>query len=221
MSDETPAPLRSFGRIKGRPVKPRQAKLLDELLPRIAPDVSRPVDAGGREAWLEIGFGGGEHLAEQAARNPDVLLFGAEPFLNGVASAVRWVDERGLDNVRIHHGDARDLVAAIPDGALTRVFVLFPDPWHKLRHHKRRLMQPAFLSEVARVLRPGGVFRFATDWKDYADWTLERALKEPRLRWTAERADDWRTPPADHVTTRYEVKKLGDTPPIFLEFERV
>lgn len=221
MSDETPAPLRSFGRIKGRPVKPRQAKLLDEVLPRIAPDLSRPIDTGGREAWLEIGFGGGEHLAEQAARHPDVLLFGAEPFLNGVASAVRWVDERGLENVRIHHGDARDLVAAIPEGALSRVFVLFPDPWHKLRHHKRRLMQPAFLAEIARVLRSGGLFRFATDWKDYADWTLERALKTPGLRWTAERADDWRTPPADHVTTRYEVKKLGDTPPIFLEFERV
>ena len=183
-------------------------------------DLARPVEPG-RETWLEIGFGGGEHLAAQAARHPEVMLLGAEPFLNGVASVVRWVDERTLSNVRLFQGDARELIAAIPDGALSRVFVLFPDPWHKLRHHKRRLMSPETLGEIARVLKVGGRFRFATDWKDYADWTLERALKEGRLRWMAERADDWRTQPEDHVTTRYEVKKLGDTAPIFLEFERV
>jgi tRNA (guanine-N7-)-methyltransferase len=175
---------------------------------------------GAAQVWLEIGFGGGEHLAEQAARRPDVLLLGAEPCLNGAASALRHLDARGLGNVRLHVGDARDLLAVLPDGSLERVFILFPDPWPKARHHKRRLVQQDFAAELARVLKPGGALRFATDWADYADWTLERVGAEPRLGWTAERADDWRIAPADHVATRYEQKKLGDIAPVFLEFAR-
>ena len=170
--------------------------------------------------WLEYGFGGGEHLAEQAARHPDVRLIGAEPFQNGVASAVRHLAERGLENVRLHAGDARELMGALPDGAVDRVFILFPDPWPKARHHKRRLITPEFVGELARVLRPGGSLRFATDWRDYADWTLERLVASPEFRWTAERAADWRVAPPDHVQTRYETKRLGDSPPIFLEFVR-
>ena len=217
---ETRPPLRSYGRVKGRPVKPRQAGLLETLLPRLALDVGRPIELDERETWLEIGFGGGEHLAEQAARHPDVRLLGAEPFVNGVASALRHIDERGLTNVGVHAGDARALLAALPDGALSRMFVLFPDPWPKTRHQKRRLMQADTVAELGRVLRPGGRLRFATDWRDYAAWTLERMLVAPAFRWAAEAADDWRTPPADHVTTRYETKRLGDTPPIWLDFER-
>ena len=214
-------PLRSFGRIKGRPVKPRQAALFDTLLPRLRVDLADPLaDAAGREVWLEIGFGGGEHLAAQAARNPDVLLIGAEPFQNGVASALRHLDEQALANVRLHPGDARDLLSRLPDASLARVFILFPDPWPKLRHHKRRLIQPETVAELARTLRPGGQLCFATDWRDYAAWTLERLRSSPAFRWTARRADDWRLAPADHVPTRYEAKRLGDTPPIFLEFER-
>jgi tRNA (guanine-N7-)-methyltransferase len=171
--------------------------------------------------WLEIGFGGGEHMAQQAARRPDVLILGAEPFLNGVASAVRHLDELGLKNVGIQDGDARALLAHLPDESVERAFILFPDPWPKARHHKRRLIQPEVLDELARVLKPGGVLRFATDWADYADWTLERVLANRRFRWKAERADDWRTPPADHVTTRYEEKRLGDCAPVFFDFERV
>jgi tRNA (guanine-N7-)-methyltransferase len=211
-------PVRSFGRIKSRAIKPRQASLLEDLLPRIrVPD--GPI-APADETWLEIGFGGGEHLAEQAARRPDVAFMGAEPFLNGVASALRHIDERGLTNVRIHPGDARELLMRLPDASLQRVFILFPDPWPKLRHHKRRLLQAEVASELARVLKPGGGLRFATDWANYAEFALEQLLKKPRLAWTAERADDWRTPPADHVPTRYEAKRLGDTPPIFLDFTR-
>jgi len=157
-------------------------------------------------------------MAAQAARAPDVRILGAEPFVNGVASAVRHVEEQRLSNVRIHHGDARDLVAALPDASIERVFILFPDPWPKARHHKRRIVQPELLTELARVLKPGGKLRFATDWADYADWTLERALKSGRFAWPAERADAWRTPPADHVATRYEEKKLGDCAPVFLDF---
>ncbi|MEI9891639.1 MAG: tRNA (guanosine(46)-N7)-methyltransferase TrmB [Caulobacteraceae bacterium] len=149
---------------------------------------------------------------------PDVRILGAEPFVNGVASAVRHVEEQGLSNVRIHHGDARDLVLALPDGSVGRVFVLFPDPWPKTRHHKRRIVQPAMLAELARVLKPGGGLRFATDWAEYADWTLERVLASGLFDWPAARADDWRRPPADHVTTRYEEKKLGDCAPVFLDF---
>src|SRR5690606_3168564 len=153
-------PLRTFGRIKSRPIKPRQAALVETLLPKIAFD---PQEAPTPRTWLEIGFGGGEHLAEQAARHPDVRLIGAEPFLNGVASALRHVEERGLTNVRLHQGDAREVLAALPDASVDRVFILFPDPWPKARHHKRRLVQPQTVEEIARVLKPGGALRFATD----------------------------------------------------------
>ena len=214
-------PLRSYGRIKSRPVKPRQAGLMEALLPRIAVDLADPVAGWGGPLWVEIGFGGGEHMAAQAGRAPGVRILGAEPFVNGVASAVRHVEEQGLaGNVRIHHGDARDLVAALPDASLERVFILFPDPWPKARHHKRRIVQPELLADLARALKPGGRLRFATDWADYADWTLERVLNSGLYDWPAERADDWRRAPADHVTTRYEEKKLGDCAPVFLDFVR-
>jgi tRNA (guanine-N7-)-methyltransferase len=217
--------LRSFGRLKARPIKPRQGALLESLLPRIAiPD--GPVDPAGlkpdaAEVWLEIGFGGGEHMAAQAARRPDILLLGAEPFLNGVASALRHIDEAGLMNVRLRQGDARQLLSDLPPASLDRVFILFPDPWPKTRHHKRRLIQAESLDALALVLKPGGRLRFATDWADYASWTLERIARASGFRWTAERAADWREPPIDHITTRYERKRLGDCAPIFLDFERL
>ena len=218
MTQQPHGPLRSFGRIKARPIKPRQAALLETLLPQIAFNPAEPLTG---ETWLEIGFGGGEHLAEQAARHPDVQLIGAEPFLNGVASALRHIDERGLNNVRLHQGDAREVLEQLPDAGLARLFILFPDPWPKARHHKRRLVQPETVAQFARVLKPGGTLRFATDWADYANRALETLLACPQLRCTAERADDWRTPPADHVTTRYEEKRLGDCAPVFLDFERI
>jgi tRNA (guanine-N7-)-methyltransferase len=220
-------PLRSFGRIRSRTLKPRQAALFDSLLPEIAlPDpTAGPLDPqalmpGAREVWLEIGFGGGEHLAEQAARHPDALMIGCEPFLNGVGSALRHIEERGLKNVRLHPDDARAVMAALPDGSLDRVMILFPDPWPKARHNKRRFIQPETAAEIARLLKAGGRLRFVTDWKAYADWALEILNATPGLDWTAGAADDWRNAPTDHVVTRYEEKKLGDTAPIFLEFVR-
>ena len=179
-----------------------------------------PVAIAG-ETWLEIGFGGGEHLAEQAARHPEVTLIGAEPFLNGVASALRHLDERSLANVRIHPDDARELLSRLPDAGLARVFILFPDPWPKARHHKRRLIQPEVADELARVLQTGGRLRFATDWADYAEQALAALTRAPSFRWTAERADDWRRPPSDHVPTRYQSKGLGDIAPVFFDFARI
>lgn len=216
-------PLRSFGRIKSRPVKPRQQALLDTLLPEIAvphaPFLPSDLMPEAKAVWLEIGFGGGEHMAEQARRAPDTLVIGAEPFVNGVASAVRHVEEQALKNVRIHEGDAREVVDWLPDASLDRVFIMFPDPWHKARHNKRRLIQPEFLVHLARVMKPGAKLRFATDWADYGEWTAERVLADPNFRF--EEADaDRNAIPADHVTTRYEEKKLGDCAPVFLDFVR-
>ena len=221
---DNPPPLRSFGRIKSRPIKPRQAALMDSLLPDIrVPQQAfdpRALMPGAAEVWLEIGFGGGEHMAGQAERRPEVLILGAEPFQNGVASALRHIDERGLKNVRLQDGDARELLAHLPDACLERIFVLFPDPWPKARHHKRRLVTPEVLAEFARALKPAGRFRFATDWADYSDGTLEHVLLSCLFDSPARKADNWRMAPADHLTTRYEEKRLGDCAPVFLDFTK-
>jgi len=224
MTDHHP-PLRSFGRLKSRPIKPRQAALMETRLPELripgGPVSPAALMPAAREVWLEIGFGGGEHMAAQAARAPDVLILGAEPFVNGVASAVRHIDEQGLGNVRLHDDDVRELIARLPDASLARVFILFPDPWPKTRQQKRRLVQPELVAELARTLRPGGRLRFASDVMSYVDSALERFAAHPAFHWQAGRADDWRVPPADHITTRYEEKRLGDCAPVFLDFVRV
>lgn len=213
--------LRSYGRIKARPIKAKQAELLHSLGPKVeipeGPFAPLDLMPGAKAVWLEIGFGGGEHMAGQAERAPETLIIGVEPFLNGVASALRHVEERGLTNVRVHQGDAREVAARLPDGCLDRVFILFPDPWPKSRHHKRRIVQSTFLVELARLLKPGGGLRFATDWAEYADWTRQRVPATGLF--TAVDADT-AIPPADHLTTRYEEKKLGDCPPVFLDFVR-
>lgn len=223
MSDAHPL-LRSYGRIKSRTIKPRQAALMESLLPAIRPPAEafdpRALMPGAAEAWLEIGFGGGEHMAAQAARRSDVLILGAEPFQNGVASALRHIDDAKLGNLRVHDGDVRELLGRMPDASLARAFILFPDPWPKSRHHKRRLVQADTVGELARLIRPGGQLRFASDVAHYVDWSLEKILGNGAFAWTAERADDWRMPPADHVTTRYEEKRLGDCAPVFLDFVR-
>jgi len=223
MSDAHPL-LRSYGRLKSRPIKPRQAALVESRLPglRIPPG---PVDlkalkSDAAETWLEIGFGGGEHMAAQAACAPEVLILGAEPFLNGVASAVRHIDEQALTNVRLLDGDVRDLIGRLPDACLDRVFILFPDPWPKSRHHKRRLIQTETVADLARLTRPGGQLRFASDVAHYVDWALEIISANPAFVWTADHAADWRKPPVDHITTRYEAKRLGDCAPVFLDFVR-
>ena len=147
-------------------------------------------------------------------------MIGCEPFLNGVGSALRHIEEGGLKNVRIHADDARAVLAAPPAASGAHVHILFPDPWPTARHAKRRLVQTDVAAELARILKPGGRLRFVTDWKAYADWALARFLETPGLEWTAASADDWRTAPPDHIRTRYEEKRLGDTEPVYLLFER-
>jgi tRNA (guanine-N7-)-methyltransferase len=216
-------PLRSFGRLKARPLKTRQAALFDSLLPKVAVPDEGPLSIAALKPdaarlWVEIGFGGGEHMATQAARNPDALVLGAEPFVNGVASALRHLEEGGLDNVRVWQGDAREMLSRIADATVERVFIMFPDPWPKARHNKRRLVQAPFVAELARVIAPGGSLRFATDWADYAEQTAALMAETPQF----ETADD-RDPsdaPADHVTTRYEEKKLGDIAPVWFDWVR-
>ena len=227
MTADHPERLRTYGRIRGRSLRPGRADLLDSYLPEVSLDVSAGTIDPGRlmpgasAVWLELGFGAGEHLAAQAQAHPDALLLGAEPFLNGAASALRHVRDQGLGNVRIHAGDGRELMAALPDASIARVFVLFPDPWPKTRHKKRRLINDETVAELARVMTPAGTVRFCTDWADYIGWTLERFARSGAFEWTAERAADWREPPTDHFTTRYEQKRLGDCAPTFLQFRRI
>jgi tRNA (guanine-N7-)-methyltransferase len=178
------------------------------------------VDANYSKLWLEIGFGGGEHMAQQGAAHPDALILGCEPFLNGVGSALRHIDEAGLENVRILSSDVRPMLERLGDASVDQIYILFPDPWPKARHHKRRLMQPDSLEALARVLKPGGRLRFATDWANYADWTLDLILKSGLFDWPAQSPADWTRAPQDHFTTRYEVKGLGDCAPVYLDFTR-
>jgi tRNA (guanine-N7-)-methyltransferase len=230
MTEEADRPRRQvWGRRQGPKLRPGRKRLLEELLPRLAvalpgrgPLDPRALFGDGRPLWLEIGFGGGEHLAAQALANPGVGIVGAEPFVTGVASLLAAVEELGLANVRVFPDDARLLLGALPDASVERAFVLFPDPWPKLRHRKRRIVNRETAAALARVLRPGGELRAATDDTDYARWMLDALLGEPRLAWTAERADDWRVRPDDWPATRYEMKALAaGRRPMFLRFRRV
>jgi tRNA (guanine-N7-)-methyltransferase len=218
-----------FGRRKGHPLRARQAELFGSLLPRLAIDLSEgapndlaalfplPVD----EVRLEIGFGGAEHLVAQAQAHPRTGFIGCEPFVNGMAKALSAIDEHGLANIRLHHGDAVELLAWLPPQALARVDLLYPDPWPKRRHWKRRFVSEPNVAALARVLRPGGEFRFATDWANYAEWTLLRLLHSSEFNWTAERADDWREPWAGFPGTRYEAKARREgRAPTYLIFRR-
>ncbi len=218
-----------YGRRRGHRLRPGRRRLLRELLPaleiRLAGD--EPLDpkrlfGDGRPLWLEIGFGDGGHLAALAAARPEIGFVGVEPFVNGVAALLARIERQGLRNVRIFTDDARLLTAALPDAAIGRLFVLFPDPWPKKRHHKRRLVNRATAAEFARILEPGGELRLATDDPGYARWMLEALLAEPRFDWLAERAADWRERPADQPPTRYEAKALAaGRRPVYLRFRRL
>jgi tRNA (guanine-N7-)-methyltransferase len=221
--------LRSFGRKRGRKSSARQRLLMENALPRLRIELEaihkRPLSeqfAGPvAEIWLEVGFGGAEHLIHQATANPGVGIIGCEPFEDGVIKAVTAVEERGLNNVRLHPDDVRPLLRALPSASLSKVFVLFPDPWPKSRHAKRRLVSKSFLDQLAQVMKPGAELRIATDIDVYARTVLEAAIPHPAFRWTACQPADWRTPWPDWPGTRYEAKALRESRrPMFLSFIR-
>ena len=167
----------------------------------------------GRDTWLEVGFGGGEHVIHQAAQNPDVGIIGCELYINGVAMLLGKVRKANVDNLRIYPGDVRDMFDVLPDGSISKAFLLYPDPWPKSRHHRRRFVTPEHLEPLARVLKSGAEFRVATDIKDYVRQTLEEVPKAG-FEWLANSANDWRDPWDDWTSTRYEQKALreGRTP---------
>jgi tRNA (guanine-N7-)-methyltransferase len=217
-----------FGRRKGHRLRPRQAALLEDLLPNLTVDLLtkpphdlRSLFANAQSLRLEIGFGGGEHLIAAAEANPAIGFIGSEPFVNGMAKALAAIEVRKLTNIRLHAGDATELLAWLPPASLDRTDLLYPDPWPKRRHWKRRFVQDNSVAQLAHVLRPGGEFRFATDVADYASWTLIRLLRSPDFAWIAERADDWRKPWPDFTGTRYEAKALrAGRLPCYFTFRR-
>ena len=217
-----------FGRRKGHALRAKQTALFDTLLPRLALDLTRPSPAdlsalfdGVDEVRLESGFGGGEHLITEAERNPRIGFIGIEPFVNGMAKALTAIEGGKLTNIRLHHGDATDVLAWLPAASLTRFVLLYPDPWPKRRHWKRRFVQDESVTAIARVLKPGGEFLFASDIADYVAWTLLRVMRSPDFIWTAEQADDWRKPWPDFTRTRYEAKAIREgRVPCYLTFRR-
>ncbi|MEM9636488.1 MAG: tRNA (guanosine(46)-N7)-methyltransferase TrmB [Pseudomonadota bacterium] len=226
-------PRRNFyGRLKGKSLKQSQKGYLEQDLAALSPGAVSwednpdriPLDLKSlfqnKPVWLEIGFGGGEHMVHQAAENPQVGLIGAEPYINGVAMLLGKIRRAGVDNLSVHPGDVRDLFDVLPDRSIDRAFLLYPDPWPKTRHHRRRFVTPEHLEPLARVLKPGAVFRVATDIEDYVRQTLEQVPRHG-FNWLAERPADWQQPWADWISTRYEQKALREgRRPHYLTFRK-
>jgi tRNA (guanine-N7-)-methyltransferase len=225
-ASHTREPRAFFGRRKGHALRDKQEALFSTLLPKLALPLAQPAPADLRalfaipvnEVRMEIGFGGAEHLIAQAQQHPDVGYIGVEPFVNGMAKALAAIDTLALHNIRLHFDDAVALLDWLPPAALARIDLLYPDPWPKRRHWKRRFVQDDSLKALARLLRGGGEFRFATDIPHYAAWTLARIMRSPDFEWTAECAADWRAPWSGFVRTRYEAKAVreGRTPAYFI-----
>ncbi len=205
-----------YGRRKGRALRRGRKQLLESLLPRIRIDLAvggidpaALFDPPRAETWLEIGFGGGEHLAEQARGHPGTGMIGCEPFVNGIARLLGEIDRDGIENIRIYPDDARDLIDALPDASIGRVFVLFADPWPKKRHNRRRFIEPENLSKLARIMKDGAELRLASDQMPLIRWMLFHTIGHPDFEWTARGSADWRERPADWPETRYETKALA------------
>ena len=227
-------PHRNFyGRLKGKALKDSQKRYLEEDLAALSPGPVSwqnnpdrvPLDLnavfGGRPVWLEIGFGGGEHLVHQARANSDIGIIGAEPYINGVAMLLGKIRRAGVSNLAVHPGDARDLMDVLPPASIARAFLLYPDPWPKARHHRRRFVTPEHLGPLARVLQPGAILRVATDIPDYVRQTLEEVPGQG-FEWLAKRPADWREPWDDWLSTRYEQKALREgRVPHYLTFRRL
>jgi tRNA (guanine-N7-)-methyltransferase len=230
----TGAPWRNFyGRFKGKTLRPSQETYLDEDLAKLSPgavdwDINperKPIDLkslfGDREIWLEIGFGGGEHMVHQAVQNPQAGIIGCEPFINGVAMLLGKIRAAGTQNVAVYPGDVRNMFDVLPEESVSRAFLLYPDPWHKQRHHRRRFVTQDHLTSLCKVLKKGAIFRVATDIPDYVRQTLEE-VPRAGFEWLAERPADWREPWNDWISTRYEQKALReDRVPHYLTFRKL
>jgi tRNA (guanine-N7-)-methyltransferase len=220
--DETMADgieIRTFGRKRARKPSPRGERLWREVLPIVAVNPTA-LPAGTR--WLEIGFGGAEHLLWQAQTHPEVAMIGCEPFEDGVIKALSGIEERGLRNVQLYPDDARDLLRVLPDGSLDRVFILFPDPWPKRKHAKRRLVCASTLDLLARVMVPGAQLRVGTDIGDYARTILLAVMAHQAFRWPATGPTDWRIRGDDWPETRYEQKAVAEgRARYYFRFQRV
>lgn len=212
-SGEHSRELRSYGRRRGRRPSEQQSALLRDLLPSVSFQPQSQADTAAllgphefSETWLEIGFGGGEHLLWQARNNQSVVLIGCEPFQDGVIKVLAAINQEKVRNIRVYMGDARDVLRQLPEASLSRIFILFPDPWPKRKHQKRRLINAHLLDMLARVMRPGAELRFATDIGDYVRTALLAIRREPRFAWLAVEPNDWRQRPFDWPQTRYEAK---------------
>jgi tRNA (guanine-N7-)-methyltransferase len=220
-------PRAFFGRRSGKRLHKGQDRLFHEKLPALEIAADGPVDpaalfpAATRYA-IEIGYGGGEHLARMAAEQPETGFIGCEVFSGGIAKLLEAADTRGLTNIRLFTDDALKLLVRLPDASLDAAFLLYPDPWPKTRHHKRRFISPTTLGELARVLKPGAIFRFATDIEDYANWTLAHILRAPGFRFAPGEPGSWHVPWAGWQPTRYEEKARleGRNISFYLEFIR-
>jgi tRNA (guanine-N7-)-methyltransferase len=218
---------RLYGRRVGKPLRAHQQTLLDTRLAALSIADAGPIDLRAlfpqaKGFAFEVGFGGGEHLVGQATAHPDWGFIGCEPFINGAAKLVAQIVEQDLRNVRLHVGDAREVIPRLPDQSLKAFYLLFPDPWPKARHHKRRFVNAKNLDQIARALQVGGELRIATDMMDYARWTLEHVVAHRSFRWAAEHAADWRNRPAAWPQTRYEQKALKEgRASVYLRFIRI
>ena len=200
-----------FGRRKGHKLRAHQADLIAHLLPHLALDIAHAApddvtslfDPRAEQVRLEIGFGGGEHLVAEASQFSSAGFIGCEPYVNGMAKILAQIEANNLRNIRLFAGDAAELLAWLPPHSLSRIDLIHPDPWPKRRHWKRRFVQDATVTAMARVLRRGGEFRFVSDIDDYSAWTLAHLLRSPDFVWMAERADDWRLPWPGFTMTRY------------------
>jgi tRNA (guanine-N7-)-methyltransferase len=206
-----------YGRRKGKSLRRHHSGLMAELLPHLRVALDNPLAGTGARRWLEIGFGGGEHLAHQASLHPGVSFIGAEPFINGVAKLLALVEEKNLANVKIHDGDARPLLEALPPASFERIYLLYPDPWPKARHNKRRFVSAETLSQFHRILAPQGLFLFASDIADYLAWTREHVAAHGGFVAEGNPAEAF----PDWIETRYEAKarREGRTPG-YLTFRR-
>lgn len=217
-----------YGRVHGKTLRTSQKTYLAEDLSNLSlQGVSRaqnperlPINLtsvlGNRPLWLEIGFGGGEHLVHMAARYPHIGLIGCEPFVNGIAMLLGKIRAAGVDNLAIHPGDARDVFDVLPAGIVQKAFLNYPDPWPKNRHHRRRFVNQGYLTALARVMAAGAEFRVATDIADYVRQTLQEVPKAG-FTLTEQGGTAWK----DWISTRYEQKALREgRPPHYMTFQR-